>query len=61
MTRKKLVSTIIAIAVSAVFLWLAFSRINFSDLMAAFRTIQWWVRSTGGRSGGAFSCRPRIN
>jgi glycosyltransferase 2 family protein len=43
MSRKKVISTIIAIAISALFLWLAFSRIQFADLMAAFRTIQWWV------------------
>lgn len=41
MSRGKLVSTIIALVVSVVFLWLAFSRIDFKALMATFASINW--------------------
>lgn len=41
MSRGKLISTIIALVVSVVFLWLAFSRIDFKALMATFASINW--------------------
>jgi uncharacterized protein (TIRG00374 family) len=41
MTRGKLISTLVAIVLSVVFLVIAFRRIEFGQLVETFRTIQW--------------------
>lgn len=41
MSRGKLISTVVALVVSAVFLWLAFSRIDFAALLSTFASINW--------------------
>ena len=41
MSKKKIISTVIATLISLVFLWLAFRKIQLPQLMEAFRQINW--------------------
>lgn len=41
MSRKKAISTVIALGISAVFLWIAFQNIDMSELGNAFASINW--------------------
>ncbi|MDK2972183.1 MAG: glycosyltransferase 2 family protein [Candidatus Sumerlaeota bacterium] len=41
MSRKKLISTAVALILSGIFLYFAFRRIEFGRLIETFRTIQW--------------------
>lgn len=44
MTRKKLATTAVAVALSAFFLYLAFRNINMRDLAASFAAVKWiWI------------------
>ncbi len=42
MKTKKTISTLVAILISLVFLWLAFKNIDFKQLMEMFKTINWF-------------------